>query len=123
MNENAFEMITDRLSHYSASKLERYEPVMIDANGKYAKATGARPFIGVVEYGVDNADEMVTIVKGIYPIIAGGDIDKGALLMIDTGTVKEAETGEIVIGVALAAATEGNVVSVQMIDPFEFSDI
>ena len=121
MNTVAYEMITTRLSHYSAGKLAKYEPAMLDANGKYALADGTGPFIGVVEYGVDNADEMVTIVKGIYPIIAGADIAKGAKLTIDAGTVVTAvntAADVLVIGVALAAAIEGNLASVQMVEPY-----
>ena len=121
MNTVAYEMITTRLSHYSAEKLAKYEPVMLDTDGKYAKADGTGPFIGVVEYGVDGPDEMVTIVKGIYPIIAGADIAAGAKLAIDAGTVITADNTDsdvIVIGAALAAATEGNLVSVQMFEPY-----
>lgn len=122
MNTVAYEMITDRLSHYSASALAKYDAVMVDTSGRYAKADGTRPFVGVVEYGVDNADEMVTVVKGIYPIVAGADISKGDLLMVDSGKVKTAVTGKVVIGAALAAATNGNLASVQMVEPYTLAE-
>lgn len=122
MNTVAYEMITDRLSHYSASALAKYDAVMVDTSGRYAKADGTRPFVGVVEYGVDNADEMVTVVKGIYPIVAGADISKGDLLMVYSGKVKTAVAGNVVIGAALAAATTGNLASVQMVEPYTLAE-
>lgn len=121
MNTVAYEMITNRLSHYSASALTKYDAVMVDAAGKYALADGTRPFVGVVEYGVDAADEMVTVVKGIYPIKAGADIAVGALLTVAAGKVQTAVATNTVIGVALAAATSGNLASVQMVEPYELS--
>ena len=118
-NTVAYEMITDRLSHYSAAKLEKYDPVMINSAGKYAKADGTAPFVGIVEYGVDAADEMVTVVKGIYPGKAGADIVAGGTpLTITAGTFVTAEATELVVGVALAAATTGNLVSVHMVEPY-----
>ena len=118
MNSVAYEMITVRLSHYAASALAKYEAVMIDVNGKYAKADGTRPFAGVVEYGVDAEDEMVTVVKGIYPIIAGADIAQGDLLTVLNGKVQTALATEQVIGVALTAGVTGYLVSVQMVEPY-----
>lgn len=118
-NTVAYEMITDRLSHYSAEKLEKYDPVMIDADGKYAIADGTASFVGIVEYGVDAEDEMVTVVKGIYPGKAGAAIAKGGTpLTISAGTFVTATTTDLVVGIALAAATTGNLVSVHMVEPY-----
>lgn len=121
MNTVAYEMITSRTSHYSAGALVKYEPVMLDATGLYAKADGTKPFVGVVEYGVDGAGEMVTVVKGIFPMIAGADIAQGAALMVAAGKVVTADAtlaSVTVIGVALGVATTGNLVSVHMIEPY-----
>ncbi len=118
-NTVAYEMITDRLSHYSASALAKYDAVMLGTDGRYAKATGDAPFVGIVEYGVDGMDEMVTVVKGIFPGKAGADIAaKGTLLAVNAGTFLTAVAGDVAVGVALAPATSGNLVSVHMIDPF-----
>lgn len=115
----AFEAITTRQSWYAAGAISKYNAVMIDAEGKYAKADGTRPFVGIVEYGSDAEDDMITVVKGAYPALAVEAVTAGALLTISAtaGQFRIADTAaDIIYGVALTAADAGDLFTIQMND-------
>lgn len=104
----AFESITTRKSWYAGEALSKYTGVMYKTDGTLIKATGSRPFAGIVEYGADAAGDMVTVVDGAYPAIAAAPIAAGALVTIGTqtaaGKFEAAQAGNVVYGVALTAA-------------------
>lgn len=124
MANSAFDAITTRNAWYSGVALAQHEAVMYDAAGKYVKADGSRPFAGIVEYGCDAADQMVTVVRGVFSGIAASKITAGAYLVLGTDTsagcwAPTTTTGTAVIGIALTAATAGETLAVQMLEtPF-----
>ena len=107
---SAFESPSIRLAFYANEAVEKYDGVEIDTDGKFAKATQANPFIGVCQYGAEAANNMITVVKGIFPakaaeeITAGDDISVGttAGTFIVAVTTEGSETD--VIGKALTGA-------------------
>lgn len=105
----AFEAVTSRQSWYAAEAVAKYYAVQYDTDGKFEKADGTRPFAGIVQYGAEAADDMITVVKGDFPAIAQEAITAGSLVTIasgaDVGTFKIADTeGDMVFGVAITAA-------------------
>lgn len=119
--DTAYEAITSRTAWYAGAALTKYDAVMLNAAGKYVKADGTRPFAGIVEYGCDAADQVATVVRGIYPGVANAAITAGAYLKCVAGKwAPTATVGDVVLGVALTAATaSGETVSVQMLEtPF-----
>lgn len=118
MAKTAFEAITTRQSWYASEVVEQYQAVEMGAGGKYKKADGTGLFAGLCEYGCEAAGRMITVVKGTFPGIASGAITEGDKLVVDTakpGCVKTGTTGTI-IGVALNSATDGELVSVSMLE-------
>ena len=120
MPDTAFQSITSRQSWYAAEKLDTYYAAEYDTAGQLIKATGARPFAGIVQYGCDAADQMVTVVKGSFPALGSEDIDAGDLLTVDSaaaGKFRVADTqGDVVYGVALTSATTGNLFTISLND-------
>lgn len=106
----AFEAITTRLSWYAAEKIEKYQAVQFDTDGKFEVADGTRQFAGLVQYGAEEADLMATVVKGTFPAIADGAIAAGDYVTLSTdGSFKKAEQGladVVVYGIALTDASD-----------------
>lgn len=105
----AFEAVTSRQSWYAADVIAKYYAVQFDHDGKFEIADGGRPFAGIVQYGAEAADDMITVVKGDYPAIAQEAITAGSLVTIatgdDAGTFMLADVAlDVVYGVALTAA-------------------
>ena len=114
----AFESITTRQSWYAAEDVLANFGVEFDASGHYAKASGAAPFAGIVQYG-GKAGEMITVVKGTFPARANEAISAGDRVTIDDdapGTFKVAEANDAVYGVALTGADKGELFTLAMIE-------
>ena len=119
MAGTAFEAITTRQSWYAAEEIEKYDAVEFDSDGKYVKATGTGIFAGICEYGAEEADRMITVVRGTYPCVCSGTITAGAKLTVDTanaGQFKEAGDGDAVYGVALNGGATGELVSIAIVE-------
>jgi len=115
----AFEAITEKTAWYAAETLDRHMAAEFDANGKLINAKGAGQFVGIVQYGAENIDDMATVVKGIFPAIGSVEITAGAKVTIDTanpGKFKVATTGDMVYGTALSAAAAGDLFSLAIAD-------
>ena len=105
----AFEAITTRQAWYASEELNKYEAAMLGTDGKYAKADGTGQFVGIVQYGAEAADRMVTVVKGTFPALAEAAVVAGARVTLGTaGKFVAAEAADVVYGVALTSTdTEG----------------
>ena len=79
----AFEAITTRQAWYASEAMDKYYAAEIGADGKYALATGVGQFAGIVQYGAEAADRMVTVVKGTFPAIGSEAIDAGEKVTLD----------------------------------------
>lgn len=91
MANTAFEAITKRQAYYTSAKIDKYYGVQWGTDGRLELADGTKPFAGVVEYGTDGADQMATIVMGIYPCIAGeANLAEGAYVKFQAGKVVKA---------------------------------
>jgi len=106
---SAIESPSTRLAWYAAEELKQYYAAEIDADGKIAKATQAGQYVGQVQYGAEAEDDMVTVVKGIFPAIATEAIEVGDDISVSAtaGVLMVAVTGPgatTVIGKALSAA-------------------
>lgn len=116
----AFEAITTRVAWYAGEAISKYYAAEYGTGGKLVKATGDGQFAGIVEYGADAADKMVTVVKGVFPGVASGIITAGDKVTIDAtkaGQFKAAGVNDVVYGIALNdAAAAGELVSVSMAD-------
>ncbi len=116
---SAFESITTRQSWYAAAATAQYAAVEFDADGKYQLADGTGIFAGICQYGCDDGDQMITVVKGTYPGVGSESIAAGDKLTIDAsdaGKFKPAETTDAVYGVALSAGAAGELVSVAIVE-------
>ncbi len=124
-NLTAFEMITSRVSNYADMAVNKYQAVAIAADGRYTVAEDAtKPFIGICQYGEEAGDRMITVVRGIFPGIAGAAITAGKPLMVATGgKFVVATTGNAAVGFSLSAASGADeLVAVQILDtPFTVS--
>lgn len=119
MANTAFEAITIRQAWYATAVLDKYTATEFGADGNIVTATGAGQFAGIVEYSNNNAGEMVTVVKGMYPAIASVDITKGDAVTIDSanpGKFKKAATGNTLYGTAMNTAAAGALFTVAMAD-------
>lgn len=117
--QSAFEAITTKQAWYAAEELAKYDAVMYGSDGKYVKADGSNVFVGIVQYGAEAADRMVTVVKGTFPAIGSTDLTAGMQVTIDAdnpGMFIEADTGDVVYGIALTAAKAGNLFTLAMND-------
>lgn len=117
MTNTAFEAITSRQAWHAAEALPKYYAVMVDTNGKLAKADGTRPFVGIVQYGAEAADDVATVVRGSFPAIATVEVSAGALLTLDSnnaGKFKVAAADDTVYGVALTSAAAGNLFTIML---------
>lgn len=104
MAENtAFEAITTRSAWYAGEALAKYDAVEYGAAGKFVKATGSKPFAGIVQYGCDEADQMATVVRGAFPGVAESPVEAGDLVGVSAGKFKKA-SGSAAVGVALTPA-------------------
>lgn len=130
-NKAAFEAPSNRFAWYSASPINKYEPVQLDASGTLVPATASTltsstQFMGICQYGTEIAGEMVTVVKGAFPAVANGAITAGQLVEVTDTTTEvngftyhtvAAASGDLstatVIGTALTDATaDGDLVTV-----------
>ena len=116
----AYEAVISRQAGYAAAAVAQYYGVMFDATGKFAKADGSRPFAGVVQYGASAADEIITVVKGDYPVIATETVEAGDLITIasgaDAGKFKVAGTAaDVVYGVAMTDAAKDEIFTLSML--------
>lgn len=114
----AFEAITTRKSWYAGEKLSAYTGVQYGTAGKFVKADGTRPFAGIVQYGCDAADEMVTVVDGMFPAVASVAVTAGAIIAIDTanpGKFKLAGASTAVCGIAMTDAGAGETFTLAML--------
>lgn len=114
----AFEAITTRVAWKAAAAVAKYHGVQISTAGKYEKATGTRPFVGIVEYGTDTADDMITVVEGIFPGLVSAEVAAGARVMPDVanpGKFVTAAATDDAVGIALEAITSGTIGSIQMV--------
>ena len=122
MAEAAFEVPGAKSAWYANEVIERYYGVMIDTDGKYANADGSGPFIGICQYGAAAANEMCTVVKGIFPGIATEIIAAGSKVTIGSGATAGqfaiADTaGDEVYGIAVtAAAAIGDLFTIHMLE-------
>ena len=96
----AFEMITTRQSWYAGPAVPNYYAVQIHTDGKFVKATGTRPFVGICEYAAADADDMVTVVKGSYPAIASENVAAGDLLTITAPATQDASLSDVSFTIA-----------------------
>ena len=108
----AFKAITTRVAYHATTALAPYEGAQWSATGKLEKADGTRPFAGIVEYGTDIADGVVTVVRGIFPAKAGvANIAVGDAVTFANGALVTATTAAL--GIAVSAGTEvGDLVGV-----------
>jgi hypothetical protein len=116
----AYEAITSRQVGYAAAALPKYYGVQFSTAGKFEKADGSRPFAGIIQYGSEAADVVVTVVKGDFPAIATEAIDAGDLVTIatgdDAGKFKVADTAQdVVYGVAMSAGGAGELFTLSML--------
>lgn len=118
----AFEAITTRQAWYAAEKIGDHTGVQFAADGRFEKADGTRPFAGIVQYGCDAADQMITVVKGAFPAIAGDTIAAGDLVKPDStapGTFVPAASTDVAYGVALSGAAKDELFTLATLDvPF-----
>lgn len=115
----AFEAITTRQAWFASEVLTKYEAAMIGADGKYAKADGTGQFAGIVQYGAEAADRMVTVVKGTFPALAAVEITAGDKVTIDAtnaGQFKVAAASDVVYGAALTDASAEGLFTLSMAD-------
>ena len=105
MANTAFEAITKRQAYYSAQKLDKYYGVQWSTSGRLELSDGSRPFAGVVEYGTDDAEQMATVVMGIYPCVAGeANLAANTLVTFSDGKVVKAASGTA-LGMTISAGT------------------
>lgn len=117
MSTPAFEVITTRVAWAAAEALEAYEVAEIGVDGTFVKGTGAKPFVGIVQYGAESAGDMATVVTGIFPVMASAAVTKGDRVMCDSanpGKVKPALAANDSFGIAvmdIAVGTTGSVIT------------
>lgn len=90
-NNVAFEAPKERFAWYTGAVINKYEPAMLDTDGCIIPATAtaltdAAQFIGVCQYAAESAGDMATVVKGAFPVVAGGAIAAGKLVEITDNT-------------------------------------
>ena len=115
----AFEAITTRQAWYASEAMDKYYAAEIGADGKYALATGVGQFAGIVQYGAEAADRMVTVVKGTFPAIGSEAIDAGEKVTLDAvnpGQFVVAAVGDVVYGVALTSSDADLLFTLSMAD-------
>lgn len=131
-NQAAFEVPKDRFAWYAETALNKYEPAIVNANGYLEAATSSNltdetQFVGICQYPAENAGDMATVVKGVFPAVANAAIAAGKLVEVTASTttvngvtyhtVAAATDNDLadptVIGTALtAAAAAGDLVTV-----------
>lgn len=115
MANSAFEAVTSRHAWYAAGEINKYSAVQYGADGKLELADGTGLFAGIVQYGAENAGEMITAVKGAFPAVGSEDITEGDKLTIDVnnpGMFKVAAAKDLVYGVAITGATAGDLFTI-----------
>lgn len=119
----AFEAVTTRQSWYGGAAISKYDAVEFGTGGKLVKATGGGVFAGICEYGCDEADRMITVVKGTYPCVCSATIAAGDKLTVDSahaGQFKKATAtttaADAIYGVALNAGAAGELISIAMVE-------
>lgn len=113
----AFEMITSRVAHTADMGVNKYEAVAINADGRYTRANGTLPFIGMCQYPCDKANQVITVVRGIYPAWAGAAMAKGARVAIDAeGKLIPAAGNATVVGISLTSCGIDELFALQMLD-------
>lgn len=110
--ETAFQSITSRLAWYTDKAIEHYYAVQWGTDGRLTLADGTRPFAGIVEYGNNGADQMATIVTGIFPVVAGVEITTGDMIAFTAGAAVKANGAAY--GIALNDAKQGTLVGVAL---------
>lgn len=117
MAENsAFEAITTRQAWYAAEALNKYDAVEFGTGGRFVKATGSAPFAGIVEYGCDEAEQMVTVVRGAFPGVAAATVAAGDQVEVTEGKFQK-KSGGTAVGIALTPAdSEGDLFTVQILE-------
>ena len=121
MASTAFEAITKHLAYYTDAAIDKYFGVQWGADGKLEVADGTRPFAGIVEYGTEAADQIATVVTGIYPGIAStANLAAGTYVKFTAGKLVTAASGTTALGITLSAGTAiGDLVGVALFDaPF-----
>lgn len=131
-NNTAFEAPDRRFAWYCAEPINKYEAVIVDENGTLVPAnatntTETAAFVGVCQYGAETAGEMVTVVKGAFPVVANGPIQAGELVIATDGTTvvndktfhtvgpatSESLLTSNVLGTALTSSTaEGDLITI-----------
>ena len=114
----AFEAITKRLAYYTNAAIAKYHGVQWAADGTLELADGTKPFAGIVEYGTDAANEMATVVMGIFPGIAKeANLAKGTYVTFEDGLLVKATSGTAALGITLSAGSKANdLVGVSLFD-------
>lgn len=131
-NNTAFEAPESRFAWYCEEPINKYEPVIINDTGTLSVATASTlsdktKLIGVCQYGSERAGDMVTVVKGAFPVVADAAITAGSLVIATNATVEvngftyhtctaatsETLSSATVVGVALTEAkAKGELVTV-----------
>lgn len=117
--KTAFEAITTRQSWHAAEEIAKYDAVEFNEAGKYVKATGAGQFVGIAQYGAENIDDMVTVVKGTFPAVSSENLTAGDNVTIDAtaaGRFKKADVADVIYGKALTGVIEGNLFTLAIAD-------
>lgn len=115
----AFESITSRQAWYANEAISKYDAVMVDTDGKYAKADGTGLFAGICQYGADAAGIMVTTVRGIFPGVLSENAMAGSKLTIDgnnAGKFKIAGATDKIYGVLLYDVNAGDLAAINMVE-------
>ena len=94
MKTAAFEMPSKRMAYYTSAAITKYLAVQWSTAGLLEVADGTKPFAGIVEYGTENANELATIVTGIYPVVASGVITAGDYVSFTAGKAVKVTTGK-----------------------------
>ena len=120
MGKAAFESITTSKAWYANEAVAKYDAVMFDTDGKFAKADGTGIFAGICQYGAEKAGNMATVVRGIFPGVVVANATAGTKLMIDSanpGKFKAVTAGtDVVVGILLYDATAGDLAAISTVE-------
>ena len=113
--------ITSVSTYLSKVKISKEDEAVVleltDVSGNFK-------FAGIVEYGTDAANEMATVVMGIFPGIAKeANLAKGTYVTFEDGLLVEATSGTAALGITLSAGSKANdLVGVSLFDaPYKVS--
>lgn len=104
----AYEIPNLQFTLVSATAIDNYKLISVDANGKAVVATASTPVVGACRGTVVDSEWAISVADGIVIVEAGGAVTAGAAVTSNaTGqaTAISDPTTELQCGIAITSAT------------------